>query len=485
MAHEVGAFAKGRKCPCCNNPWNGIEDADIILGSTMNKNVNMLSCEPCLADNKGYKGLDPSNMDPSISCKENFYLYSNGMWKKNNEIPAEYSSWNTFIKLRDMNLDRLKVIVDELLSADSTASDDEQKLADFYSTALDENITESIGINALRELIDICKEASTNVTSAISKLHSRYGIRVLFSLSSSPDKKNSEHTIASISQSGIGLPDRDYYFDADKEDKREKYMIYIESLLALLYQGDPSLICYSTSMKRKLAAKEVLLLETALASAFLTRTECRDPELTYNKMTVDELKSLTKNITQWSTYLTRGVNITEVSWDEYFSSVGRASSELGDINVSMIKALQQINDTINHPSFYHYLVFHCLNSYAPHLPAAFVDVHFNFHEKELKGTAAQKPRWKRALEALEEALGDSLGVCYVMRYFSGDAKDRALRIVEQVRDALRSRLQEVDWMQNDTKVHHHFHYHNSREIMLIANALCTYAGRSFEKDGKI
>lgn len=440
---EIGAFAR-RKCPCCNNPWNVSDDGGdpIALSSGF-------SCSPCLNDNKGYKGLDPNNIDFSVNPSENFYLWSNGNWKKTHDIPPEYAAWNTFIQLRDMNLERVQSILNGF-EGNNELSPDELKLADFYQSAMDEGTIDSLGVEVLEDMLALCKSTKGNVSTSIGRLHAVYGVRVLFSLYSSPDRTNSEHSIANLYQSGLGLPDRDYYFDDDKADKRDRYLVYIATLFGLLYKGNNSYDCYSTPAKCQLAAKEVMHMETTFAAAFLTKTACRDPELTFNKMTIPELEALTRSQLTWPTYLTRGCS-ENFNWVDYFEAVGKSSHEMGDVNVGMVDAMKKVNYMANHPSFYHYLVFHCINSFAPHLTKEFVEAHFMFHEKELKGTAEQRPRWKRALEALEDALGFALGVCYVNKFFPSDAKVRALRIVESVKNALRQRLKEVEWMGESTK----------------------------------
>ena len=444
--NEVGAFAR-RKCPCCNNPWSAASEETKEGGSTPMASLPSLPCDPCLADNKGFSGLDPSNIDPSVSLKENFYLWSNGNWMKNNQIPAEYSSWNTFISLRDTNLSRIQVILQDLSAngdiSTKEISSNEQKLSDFYTTALDESLIESQGLAVLQPLLDICHQASKNPTLAIAELHAKFGVNVLFHLYADADSKDSSHTIGNISQSGLGLPDRDYYFDEDKAEKRAKYLAYISSLFTCLHKEMPNLVDLNTPRKCELAAKEVMLIETGLAKAFMTRTERRDPEKTYNLMSQAELSALTREAPTHGSYLARGPNQKSFEWGLYFDAIGKSGADMGSVNVRTVEALKKVECVINHPSFTHYLLFHSLNAYAPHLTHAMTEAHFAFHETELKGTKEQKPRWKRSLEALEEALGDALGVCYVERYFAGDAKTRALRIVERVKDALRARLNEV------------------------------------------
>jgi len=270
----------------------------------------------------------------------------------------------------------------------------------------------------------------------------------LFSVHSSPDKSNSSHTLCSLYQNGLGLPDRDYYFDTDKADKRDRYLTYIEEVLKLA----GTTAAYVDDVAVKAIAKEILQFETTLATSHLTRTEARDPNRTFNKMSIARLIELSKPPLTWKSYLTQGTAATSLfDWNRYFECIGKASSELGDINVAMVQAIQGFQSLLNSSTLPHYLAFHCLNSFAPHLPRVFADAHFEFHEKFLKGTQQQQPRWKRALFSLESALGDALGQLYVSRYFAGEAKPRALQIVESVRDALRERLQEVQWMSESTR----------------------------------
>lgn len=206
-----GAFGKNIRCKCCNNPWNQ-EDS---------LSNNAIACSPCLSDSKGYSGLDTTNFDPNVSLKENFYLWSNGGWKDKNPIPAEYSSWNTFIVLRDLNLDRLKVILDELAESSLLLSEEETKLADFFNTFMDEQLIESQKLDLLQPLLSTCSDESLTVTEKIAKLH-MHGVNVFFSIHSTPDKADSQHSLCSLYQSGLGLPDRDYYFDEDKKRQKRK-----------------------------------------------------------------------------------------------------------------------------------------------------------------------------------------------------------------------------------------------------------------------
>lgn len=205
-----------------------------------------------------------------------------------------------------------------------------------------------------------------------------------------------------------------------KAEKREKYQEYIKALLHLY--GNSGVASYADESVCAAAAAEVVAFETALASAHLTRTESRDPEKTFNKMTLRQLVKSTAPPLTWSAYLTKGCIAGPFDWYRYFELIGKPEDDLGYVNAAMVDALKKVTEQISSPSLRHYLAFHVANEFAPHLSEDFTQLQFQFYEKELKGTAEIKPRWKRALEMLEGSLGDALGILYVEKYFDGEAK---------------------------------------------------------------
>jgi predicted metalloendopeptidase len=243
------------------------------------------------------------------------------------------------------------------------------------------------------------------------------------------DKKDANHTIGMLYQGGLGLLDRDYYFDEDKADKRAEYVLYIQRVFALL--GASGVADYSTEEAQKEAAKQVFQLESALADAHYTRTACRDPELTYNKKTLEEIKvmcadyaarrhketqiSASSGVT-WADYLTKPPAPLApapsaeyfnslFNWEEYFKLIGKEKDQLGDVNVATITGIEKAFELLclsDSPDLQHYLVFHTALSFSDgHLPQAFKEAHFDFYEKTLKGTTEMKPRWKTVLAHME------------------------------------------------------------------------------------
>jgi putative endopeptidase len=289
----------------------------------------------------------------------------------------------------------------------------------------------------------------------LAKLHLKFNVSPFFTLYSSPDRLNSNWTIANISQSGLGLPDRDYYFDEDKADIRDKYRQYIANVFKQLGISGYKPFQFNNPDDYQTIADRVFGLESKLAKSHLTRTQKRDPKVTYNKFSLAALDRLCSPPLDWGRYLAFGSNPKsgEFLWKDYFHHL--TPQPLGDLNLSTVDAITTAIEIINTSSLDElvpYLIFQVLTRYSPHLSTDFIQLHFEFYEKVLKGTQELKPRWKRVLETLEEALGDALGQKYVQKYFSAEAKSYALQIVKEIQEALRDRLREVSWMSEETRL---------------------------------
>lgn len=406
-------------CPCCNNPWHTKQDS-----------LFALSCDECVSDDKGVTGIDPMNMDLKTSPGVNFFKHANGTWMANNPIPGEYPSWNTFTALHDKNLSRIRSLLDALVAPPkgTTAKTNEEKVAAFWTSAMDEEAVEEAGIGALAPAFAACDLATTDRTAAIAKLQAEFGVNAFFDVGAGPDDKDASMTLLQFGQGGLGLPDRDYYFDEDKKEKRELYVKHVANVLRLLGEPDEEALA---------GAKAVLKLETRLAASHLTMTERRDPETTYNKMSTSKLKALCKG---------------GIDWDRFLQLVGKPDPK--SLNVDSPTALAVAAQTVADASDMElraYLRWLVGLSMSKHLGKAFVDEMFNFHSKELMGQQEQKPRWKRCLPMVEGAIGEAVGELYCKEYFAEEAKARALKLVESVRSALEARLKEVPWMAETTK----------------------------------
>lgn len=247
------------------------------------------------------RGVLTLSTSSSLSYADNFFLYANGNWMKNNPIPAGYPSWNSFMTLRLKSQEDCKTILSDLENnlsnvggdGKSGVTDEERKVATFYKAAMDESTIEELGAKPMLPLLELCdktancKDDKVEFATCLGEMALKFGIRPFFSIDAGPDKKNSEHSIAQISQGGIRLPDKDYYFDEDKEEQRVAYKKTMALLLALLDNSTP------VDDETLLATVEnVYNLEKNLAEAHMSKTENRDPHDTYNKMTIEDV---TKN----------------------------------------------------------------------------------------------------------------------------------------------------------------------------------------------
>jgi putative endopeptidase len=394
------------------------------------------------------KGLSRSNLDLSVDPTVNFYRYANGGWMEKNPIPPEYPAWNTFLTFHTTSQERFKDLLQELQQKEQHDDENARKLAVFYTAAMDETKIEGLGIQPLEPVMQTIQAAVAALRNGdiaeYSKLlgtfPAKYGIYPFFNTSASPDAKNASHTLCNLSQGGLGLPDRDYYFDEDKQDKRDAYQKHMALMFTLL--EDPSAAEPTEASLQ--AAEQVIELERKIAHAHMTRTENRDPDSTYNKMTITQLTEGAKEkvegpVLHFSSYLE--------------GSTGKPPADLGSINVRNVAALQCVGDlaVATGPEIVElYLKWHMITSCAPYLSSTFVQETFNFFEKTLSGTQEMKPRWKRAMAFTEKALGEALGQIYCKRYFDESSKIQALKIVEAVRQALEKRLNEVEWMKSAT-----------------------------------
>ena len=433
-------FGAGAECVCCNNPW-GKKAADAFA-------LMCGDCAPAAAAED--KALDPKNFDHAVSPADDMFRYANGGWMAANPIPAAYPNWNTFLELHTRNQERLKSLLEEL-SASPSASGSESEgkspsastltgearmLSLYYSSALDEAAVEAHGHTApLAPLLAMCqsmRDPAARATS-LAAFQSDFGLSFFFGVGASPDNKNSDHSICQVGQSGLGLPDRDYYFDEDKADKRDLYKKHIANMLVLL---DADAYDDATAAT---VAQRIYEVELEIAGAHMTKTERRDPLATYNKMTIAKLTE----------EICGGV----FDFASYFVGLGKDSVEaVGEVNVRNVEAIKKtaaVVMALDADTMEHYMKWHMVSKLAAYLPAPFVAEDFDFFQKTLSGTKELKPRWKRAMAMTETALGEALGKMYCERYFDADCKQRAFAIVESVRAALEERLQEVDWMTSE------------------------------------
>ena len=401
----------------------------VILGTLLFVTISLSFATP--VGDETVHGINPAYMDTKISACVDFNQYANGGWTASHPIPAEFPSYGTFRELADRNEDTLHQILETAVGmTNSPAGSDEQKIGDFYASCMDTGQVEREGAKPLQPEFDRIAGIHDLATlrEEVARLQG-YGANVLFRFSSQQDRKDSTQVIAGASQAGMGLPERDYYFrDDEKYQKiRDAYVKHIAAMLVLL--GDDS-------TQAAAEARTVMGLETKLAQSAMGRIELRDPDATYHKMSVEELRGLTPNL----------------SWPAYFTDLGYPSIDW--VNVGQPKFFSAMNDLLASApldDWKTYLRFHLLSAAAPALSDNFVQEDFNFHSHILQGTEKILPRWKRCVEATDRRLGFAMGKQYVQKEFPPEAKARADRMVHFLIEALREDIQTLPWMGPETK----------------------------------
>jgi len=387
--------------------------------------------------------LDPKNMDTSVKPGDDFYLFANGSWIKNNPVPPEFSRWASFNELAEKNNDALHEISEKASGGtapndlkkpktdkSAASSTDVQKVGDFYASGMNETAVDAAKATPLQDefkKIDAMKDRK-DVLKEIGRFHSM-GLHAFFFFISGQDDKDSTKVIAQAYQGGLGLPDRDYYTKEDEPSKkiRDQYVEHVTKMLTLA--GAPADQAAND-------AKKIMALETSLAKPARTRVELRDPQKNYNKMKLAEVQTM---MPDWN-------------WADYLKEL--KLSNPGDINVGQpdfFKAANEVFKTTSVDDWKPYLRWHLIKDMAPSLSSDFVNENFRFFEATLRGTKQIKPRWKRVVAKTDEELGEALGKLYVTEKFPPEAKARALEMVNNLKEALAERIKTLDWMDQPTK----------------------------------
>lgn len=378
-------------------------------------------------ENSNKPDILATNRDTTTDPSVDFFTYANGGWIKNHPIPDDQSSWGIGNAVQEELYNRLKLINEQSLTAKNGI---EKKVGDFWYSAMDTVTLERQKLQAISpELHSI--DSITDVRSlahVIAQLQVK-GINNSFSEGVYQDAKNSDVMAYYLNQGGLGLPNRDYYFKNDQRNKdiRTAYARYVTSVFELL-GADSSLA------QKKSAAH--IALETKLAEASRKLEDLRDPYKNYNKFAVKDLGRLAPSI-DWPAMLSqkgvKSVDSVIVGQPEFY------------------KALEASLKTVPLPVWQDYLRFHVIRSSAPYLDSTTYQQYFTFYGKTLRGAQKPKARWKRMLDLEDNIMGEALGRVFVTEYFDATAKKRYENMVEDIRTALKDRIEKLDWMSDSTK----------------------------------
>ncbi len=373
----------------------------------------------------GAWGFDDKGMDKKQSPGDNFYGYANGTWAKNTPIPADKSNYGMFTVLGDKSDERTKEII---LNASKEPGADAKKIADFYNSFMDEAAIEAAGLKPVQGELD-----------AIAAIKDEKGLLEMFAWNArhfrtapfvtlvGQDDRNPEVHIAGLGQGGLGLPDRDMYDAKNKQFAavREGYKKYLAQMFGLIGAKDAD--------KR---AAAVYALEEKIALTHWTRVQNRDPQKTYNKLTIDALQKQASGI-DWKPWLAATGLAKETA-----INVNQPSAIVGEAKLVKSQPLAVWKD---------YLTIQMLTDNAPYMAKQFVDTRFEMFGKVLSGTTANKDRWKRGVDQVTGALGEAVGKIYVAKYFTGATKARADELVHNLLVSMGQRLDALTWMSEETK----------------------------------
>jgi predicted metalloendopeptidase len=373
-------------------------------------------------------GIDTTNFDRSVRPQDDFFRFVNGGWLAHTEIPGDASSWGAFNELRENSRTALHSIVEEAARSKAPAGSEARKIGDLYASYMDSARVESLGISPLKnDLATIAALKSASQLPATFARLARIRVQGPFSVGVGADQKSSRDNIVSISQGGLGLPDRDYYLsnDAKMKETRDAYRAYITKLLGLAEQPDPAG-----------AADRILALETAIAGKHWDRAKNRDRNATYNKLTVAQLAAMSPAY-DWHGYLeAAGLGAAKNVVVRQPDYIGAASGIIAATPVS---------------TWREYLTFKLLDAYADELPSAFQQARFDFRGRTLSGQQVQSERWKRGVDEVEGIMGEAVGKLYVERNFKPAAKARMDAMVRNLRQAYAVGIDSLEWMSPATK----------------------------------
>lgn len=373
-------------------------------------------------------GIDLTAIDKEVRPQDDLFLHVNGAWLNATEIPADKSGYGVFNLLYDDTQENLKTLIQEAASTKADLGSNTQKLGDMYNSYMNIELANSKGLSPLQAQLDSI--ANINTMQEVSqKLGELYvlGVSGPFNFYVSPDAKDPEVVTMYLYQSGLTLPDRDYY---SKEEEKfvnfraatEKYMA---DILAMTEHSAP-----------QKAATDLMSLERHIAQLHISRVESRDAEKNYNKKAVEELDSL----------------LGKFDWRAYAkaSHVGQAK-DLIVRNLPYFEKMSELFENHDLQTWKDYLSFNLVDTYATKLNQELVDLHFDFHSTTLKGIPEQRDRWKKAVSSTSSILGEVLGQQYVERHFTPEAKSKMDALVANLTKAYGQSIKELDWMTEDTK----------------------------------
>jgi putative endopeptidase len=401
----------------------------------MKNTLLLLSFSLCLfsCKNKNQEMNKPdvvaNNIDTTIDPTNDFFDFANGGWIKSNPIPEEQSSWGIGNLVIEENMKRLREISEKAASVSDKKGSNNQMIGDFWKMGMDSAKIEKDGLAPLQPMLTkINNIKDINELLSVVASMKKIGSSTLFSDYVGQDAKRSDIMAYQLNQGGLGLPEREYYFKKDSTTNtiRNEYVSYITKILTM--SGSDSTNAATT-------AKNILQLETKLASASRKIEDLRDPYKNYNKMAIADLKKISNNI----------------NWSDYLPEIGVKTNDSVIVGQpEFFIALNNVLRTTPIEDWKNYLRYNFINDLSGYLPDSYGKAAFEFN-KLFSGAKVRRPRWKRVIQTEEGALGELLGQLYVKEFFNETAKKRYTVMVDDIKAALNDRIAKLSWMNDSTK----------------------------------
>jgi endothelin-converting enzyme/putative endopeptidase len=373
-------------------------------------------------------GIDQSLFSATVEPGQNFYLHANEEWLENTPIPSDKSNYGIFTVLDDATRSQVRALIEQAAESKAEKGTPAQKVGDLYRSVLDLEKRNALGLKPIQPVLEIVDglKSKNDLGITIGRL-SRVGVGAPVGAYISVDAKASDTYTVYLSQSGLSLPDRDYYLEDDPQyvTAREALQVYIKDMLQAL----------SVDSADELAEK-VVAIETELAKNQWTKTENRDPEKTYNKLTLAEVDETIEGFDVPA--MTHAIGLTEQD-----AFVVRQPSYMESLSETFA------NHSLE--AWQAYFQFHAIDAYASALTEDLERRHFEFHDKTISGIDEQQPMWKRAVDLTGSVLGEVVGQLYVEKHFAPEAKRRMNELVENLKRAFAERIESRDWMSEGTK----------------------------------
>lgn len=387
------------------------------------------AAEPIPAQRLGEWGVDVSGMDRGVSPGEDFVAFASGTWAKTAVIPGDRTRWGAFDQLRELSDKRVRQIIEKgAWSEDSSevATADRAKISALFASYMNEAEVEKRGVSVLGSRLDAIRAAATREELARIMGTSSGGFGAsFFGVGVGDDAKNPDYYVASLRQSGLGLPDRDYYLAERFKAQRDRYRQYVGLMLQAAGWEEP-----------EVNAERILALETAIAGVHWTRADSRDRDKTYNPTTLAELEASSPGF----------------PWRAYFDAAGLGDP--GKIVVSQksaVAGLAEVFAKADEQTLRAWLAFRLIDEAATLLNKSVADLHWEFRTKFLSGVPEQRERARRAVSFVEGAMGEAVGREYVAIYFPTESKAQMDALVADVKLAMKGRIERLEWMSPETK----------------------------------